>query len=137
MVNQRWNYVMASIETEWPELLGGAYDTLNLFTAGKGIGEEAADFLAEMFHPRELLKDSKKRNILISILPLEDAEGLVRSLGKLIDNDESKSYYVRLRNLKYTSKVEDKFLEYFGIEKIQPPEPKVIVGEEFISSWTV
>ena len=131
MVNQRWEYVMASIETEWKTLLGGSYDTLNLFTAGKGIGDVAVDFLSEMYAPDELLRDSEKRNVLISVMPAEYAEELVKQIDSkhcCVPGGE----YSFLRGLKYDSRVENAFLNFFGIDKTPKPQQETVVGYETI-----
>lgn len=123
---------MASIETQWNILLGDAYDTLNLYTKGKGIGDVASQFLIEMFHPQEILKEKSKRDVIIGVLPEEYARDLA-SILKLPNDLSIGSLYGALRNTPFKGKAEKAFLDYFGIDPEPKIEEEITIGVEHLS----
>ena len=130
--NEKWEYVMASLDSDaWRILFGETYETLNAFTPGKGLGDSAPDFLLEMFHPQEILKDTQKRNLIIGIMPEDYIQDLALKAG--IHSDNIQAVYDGLKSIKYTSRVQNAFLQFFGIEPIVKPEEDIIVGVETIS----
>lgn len=131
-MNEHWDYAMACIETEWPDLLGEAYNTLNLLSPGKSI-DNAPEFLIRMFHPQEILKNKDKRNIILKVL----SEEYLRELSDRVFGKNELTPYQRVNQLKevnYNKRVESIFLDYFGIQPIQKHNPTVIIGQELIDS---
>ena len=122
---------MASVETEWTTLLSGAYETLDLFTKGKGIGNIASDFLNEMYHPQEILHDSEKRNTIIGIMPRDYAEYLGNRLK--INWKNVDELYTSLKKINYNSTSERIFLEFFGIEPLKKYKEEEVIGVERLS----
>lgn len=115
MANEIWKNALSSIESEWGIMLGGAYDTLNVISKGKGIDpDDARDFIEIMFRPDEILSDPEKRNIIISRLPKKDAEDLALILG--ISYNDTKQLFAGLKRIKYSSKVENVILNFFEID---------------------
>lgn len=131
MVNKKWDLAIATIESQWKVMLGDAYDTLKLYSKENGIVDQAPHFLLEMYHPQDILKNPEKRNIIISVLPENYAKELAESLS--IKNFGTQDLYNNLKNIKYTSKVELKFLNFFGIEPQKKIPPVLTIGVETIA----
>ena len=130
MANQRWENVILSAEQKWPLFFGDVYDTLNLLTHGKGLGNDVPDLLAELIPLQVFFKDETRRNAFISSMPEEYIVGLSSNLG--LNGRTIGEMIQKLKGIKYTTKVEKIFLNYFGEEPAPKPREETVVGVETI-----